>query len=64
MRKSVAPGEPDRDSSSEPVAKCDRFAEESRPHRKYLPHVAETSSLRSQFVTLKTGRVRNLEVCT
>ena len=34
------------------------------PHRKYLSHVAQTSSLRSQFATSKTGRVRNLEVCT
>jgi hypothetical protein len=34
------------------------------PHRKYLPHVVETMSLRWQFVTLKTGRIRNLEVCT
>jgi hypothetical protein len=41
--------------SSERVAKCDR----SQKH-----HVAETSSLRLQFATLKTGRVRNLDVCT
>jgi ORF6N domain len=34
------------------------------PHRKYSPYVAETISLRSQFATLRTGRVRNIEVCT
>ena len=34
------------------------------PHREYSPHVAETSSLRSQFATLKTSRVRNIDVCT
>jgi hypothetical protein len=34
------------------------------PHREYSPNVAETSSLRSQFVTSKTGRVRILEICT
>jgi hypothetical protein len=52
--------------SSEPVAKCDRFPEASR----YAPQVlvarggAETHSLRPQFATFKTGRVRKLEVCT
>jgi hypothetical protein len=34
------------------------------PHRKYSPCVAETSSLRSQFATLETACVRNLDVCT
>ena len=59
MRKSAA-----LYSSSELVAKRDRFPEALRSHRKYSRHVEETSSLRLQFATLKTGRVRNLEVCT
>ena len=53
MRKSVAPGETNRDRSSEPVAKCDRFAEESRPHRKYLPRVAVTQFFEVAICDLK-----------
>jgi hypothetical protein len=59
MRKSVA-----LYSSSELVAKRHRFPEASRSIPQVLAARGETSSLRSQFVTLKTGRVRNLEVCT
>jgi hypothetical protein len=59
MRKSVAPY-----SRSKLVAKRAGSQKHRDPHRRYLPHVAETRSLRLQFVTLKTGRVRNLEVCT
>ncbi len=59
MRKSVA-----LYSSSELVAKRDRFPEALRSHSKYSPQLAEASSLRLQFVTLKTGRVHELEICT
>lgn len=52
--------------SSEPVGKCDRFPEASRyaPQVLVAPAGAETRSLRPQFASFKTGRVRKLEVCT
>jgi len=59
MRKSVA-----LYSSSDLVAKRERFRKHRDPRRKYPQHAAVTSSLRLQFATLKTGRARSLEVCT
>ena len=53
-------------SSSELVAKHDRFPEASRsaPQVLVARGGAETLSLRPQFATFKTGRGRKLEVCT
>jgi hypothetical protein len=59
MRKSVS-----LYSSSEPVGKCDRFPEASRPASQVLAVRCVDQFFKVAICDLKTGRVRCLEICT
>jgi hypothetical protein len=59
MRKSVA-----LYSSSEPVAKCERFPEASRSAPQALAARGGDQFFKVAICNLRDRRVRNLEVCT